>query len=477
MKVLFVASESVPFAKTGGLGDVIGSLPKELQQQGVQVAVMMPKYSDIPTEFTRNMCQKAEIIVPIGWRHQYCGVMALVYQGITFYFIDNEYYFKRSGYYGYADDAERFAFFCRGVLASLPAIDFQPDIIHCHDWHTALISLFLNAHYRWHPFYHKIKSLFTIHNLGYQGIFPKDILGELLNLNVSYFTQDALEFYGELNFMKGGIVFSHAINTVSKTYAEEIQQPYFGEKLDGLLRQRSQVLTGIVNGIDYQHFNPESDELIFANYNKHTLAKKKINKTHLQQLLGLPIKPDVPMVAVISRLVDQKGLDLISHLIHQIMALDLQLVVLGTGDKHYERMFSHLGQQYGQKLSANILYNEQLAHRVYAAADMLLMPSRFEPCGLGQLIAMRYGTIPIVRETGGLKDTVVPYNQYDGTGFGFSFANYNAHEMLFTLQRALSFYEHPHIWSQICAQAMSQDYSWKHSAQLYKQLYQELLYS
>lgn len=476
MKVLFAAAEAVPFAKTGGLADVIGSLPKELRRQDVDVRVILPKYQDIPQHYRQQMAPLRQVTVPLGWRQQYCGVEQLTYQGVVFYFIDNEYYFKRSGFYGYYDDAERYAFFCRAVLEVLPLIDFQPDVIHCHDWHTGLISVFLEACYRGNDFYDSIHTLFTIHNLRYQGVFSKDIFDDILALDWSYFTADKLEFFDQVNFMKGGLAFSELISTVSKTYAQEIQYPYFGEQLDGMLRRRREDLTGIVNGIDYEQYNPATDPHIAVNYNADSFHLKQANKASLQDLLRLPVKRGVPLLAMVSRLVDSKGLDLMACILDEFISReDVQLVVLGTGEAKYQQMFQHFAWQYPAKVSANLFFDSQLANQIYGGADMLLMPSNYEPCGISQLIALRYGTIPVVRETGGLKDTVQPYNKYTEQGNGFSFANYNAHEFLYTMKRALGlFYDKP-VWEKIVRNAMASDYSWHHSAQQYMELYQRLI--
>lgn len=475
VKVLIAAAEAVPFVKTGGLADVIGSLPQALKRTGVDVRVMLPKHEEIPEAFKTHMIPVARLTVPLGWRQQYCGVERLEYQGVTFYFIDNEYYFKRKGLYGHFDDAERYAYFARAVLESLPSIDFRPDIIHSHDWHTGMINVFLKAHYGHSPFYKDIKTLFTIHNLGYQGIFSNEILHDILGLDDSYLTSDKIEFYNAVNFMKAGLVYADLISTVSRTYAEEIQYPYFGEKLDGLLRARQADLTGIVNGIDYSIYDPATDEHIFANYTAKTVDAKQKNKTYLQQQVGLPVRRDVPMIAIVSRLVASKGLDLIEHILDELLAHeDIQLVVLGTGEEKYHRLFEHVAWQYPGKVSVNLHFDEKLAHKIYAGADIFLMPSLYEPCGIGQLIALRYGTLPVVRETGGLKDTVLSYNKYTGQGNGFTFANYNAHDMLYTIKRALGmFYDKP-VWNQIIQNAMKSDYSWQESAKRYMELYKKL---
>ncbi|MDD4600187.1 MAG: glycogen synthase GlgA [Negativicutes bacterium] len=476
IKVLMAAAEAVPFVKTGGLADVIGSLPKALREQGVDVRVILPKYDAIGADFKQQMTLKAELSVPLSWRQQYCGVEELVYQGVTFYFIDNEYYFKRPGLYGHYDDAERYAYFARAVLECLPALDFKPDIIHCHDWHTGMINAFLKAHYAHDPFYQEMKTLFTIHNLGYQGVFAKEITQDILGLDESYLSPDKLEFNDGVNFMKGGLVFADQISTVSRTYAEEIQYPYFGEKLDGLLRQRRDDLTGIVNGLDYDLYNPATDARLFANYGVKTIDKKQENKTKLQEKLGLPVRRDIPLIAIVSRLVPSKGLDLIAHILDELLGHEsVQLVVLGTGDDKYQQLFEQAAWQYPGKVSSNVCFDENFAHQIYAGADLFLMPSLYEPCGIGQLIALRYGTLPVVRETGGLKDTVLSYNKYTDKGNGFTFAHYNAHDMLYTIKRALGLYYDIPVWNRIVTNAMSSDYSWQESAKQYVGLYHKLV--
>ncbi|SHE29980.1 glycogen synthase GlgA [Desulforamulus putei] len=475
MKVLFVASEGVPFAKTGGLADVIGSLPRALINQGLDVRVVLPKYGVIPLHYRNSMVCKKTFTVPLGWRNVYCGLEQLEHEGITYYFIDNEYYFKRQGLYGFRDDAERYAFFCRAVLESLPHLGFVPRILHCHDWHTGMISVFLQAHYGNHPFYKDIRTVFTVHNLQYQGVFPKDILGDILDLGEEYFTLDGVEFYGQVSFIKGGLNYSHILTTVSETYAREIQTPYYGEQLDGLLRHRRDRLHGIVNGIDTDYYNPATDPHIFVHYSWETPEKKQDNKKYLQEILCLPTRHDIPLLGLVSRLVSQKGLDLIACVLEEILSMDVQLVVLGTGEKRYEELFQHAAGRYPEKVSANIMFGNTLAHRIYAGSDLFLMPSLFEPCGIGQLIALRYGSIPVVRETGGLKDTVQPYNEYTGEGNGFSFTNYNAHDFLYTLKRAVHFYHQGPVWSKILVNAMKSDYSWYKSAQKYQDLYKKLV--
>ncbi|ACV61729.1 glycogen/starch synthase, ADP-glucose type [Desulfofarcimen acetoxidans DSM 771] len=471
MKVLFVAGEAFPFAKTGGLADVVGSLPKYLRKLGVDVRVMIPKYGDIQDIYTEDAVTVHSRIVDVGWRHQYCGIQEVNYQGVPIYFVDNEYYFKRQGYYGFYDEAERYAFFCRAVLDCLPHIHFIPQIIHCHDWHAGMVSALIKTQYRYNAICGRLKTIFTVHNLKYQGIFPHGILWDLFRLSYEHFNAEGLEFYGDVSYLKAGLVYSDIITTVSQNYMYEIQTPFYGERLDGLLRRRSHELYGIINGIDYEEYNPLTDPHIFVNYNADSLDKKLQNKASLQQYLGLPERPEIPLIAIVSRLVGQKGLDLVARVLGEMLDLDVQLVVLGTGEAIYENMFRNAAYWFPQKVSANIYFDNSLAHRVYAGSDMLLVPSLFEPCGLSQLIAMRYGCLPVARETGGLKDTVLSYNENTGEGNGFSFANYNAHDMLYTVSRAVGFYKQQEVWQKIVRQSMSMDYSWDTSAQEYAKLY------
>ncbi|TCS81078.1 glycogen synthase GlgA [Tepidibacillus fermentans] len=478
MNVLFVASEGVPFIKTGGLADVIGSLPKELKKQRIEVRVFLPNYKQIPQDYKEKMVLKKTLQVPLGWRNQYCGILEYIYQDVTYYFIDNQYYFYRDRIYGYNgsfDEAERFVFFSRAVLEALPYIDFQPQIIHLHEWQTALTSVFLKAYYQHHDFYKNIRTVFTIHNLKYQGIFPRSILGDLFDLQEEFFTMDGIEFYGQVNFLKGGLAFSDKITTVSRTYAKEIQYPYFGEALDGILRKRNNDLYGILNGIDEEVYNPATDPHLFVQYDDHSIELKTKNKIRLQEELSLPIRPDIPMIAIVSRLVAQKGLDLIVHVLDELLSEDIQLVILGTGERHYEEIFLDAMIRYPHKLSVHTFFDEGLARQIYAASDLFLMPSLFEPCGLSQLIALRYHSIPIVRETGGLKDTVQSYNEFTKEGNGFSFTNYNAHDMLYTVRRAIHLYYDKENWTYIHNNIAKLDNSWKASAKQYIDLYHHLL--
>lgn len=475
MKILYVAAEAVPFAKTGGLADVAGSLPKALKADGVDVRVIMPKFGKIPEAYRNAMEHVYDGELPVAWRKKYVGLDKYELDGVTYYFVDNEEYFNREGFYGYDDDAERFSFFSRAVLDLLPEMDFWPDVIHTNDWHAGLVNVFLKLEHMGDARYERIKTVYTIHNLKYQGVFPKDVMPDVLGLDWKYFNNGDLEFYDAVNFMKGGIIYADAVTTVSKTYAKEIQYPYFGEHLDGLLRSREQDLSGIVNGIDYDVYNPRTDKYIFETYDEGSLDRKLDNKTELQKSLGLPERRKVPLIAIVSRLVEPKGMDLVVRMMDEILQHEeIQLVVLGTGEKRYEDWFKGLAWRYPKKVSVNIYFSNELAQRIYAGADIFLMPSKYEPCGIGQLIALRYGTIPVVRQTGGLKDTVQQYNKYTQEGNGFVFENYNAHEMMYALKRALSFYGNYEIWHKIQFNAVQADYSWKRSAKEYEALYERL---
>lgn len=475
LKVLFVASEAVPFSKTGGLADVAYALPKALRNLEVDARIMISKNFNLMPEIEEKLELLTHFEVEVGWRKQYVGIETVEYEGIPYYFVDNEYYFKRNNLYGYYDDGERYSYFSKAVLESIKYIDFIPDIIHVNDWHTGIIPLLLQESYGHYEKYKDIKTVLTIHNLKYQGIFGQEVLGDLLNLGGHYRTDSRIEFYGDVNYLKGGIHFANAITTVSETYAQEIGYEFFGERLDGDLRSNSAKLKGIVNGIDYDQYNPKTDPLIYKNYDGRSLKSKKDNKTYIQEKLKLPVQPDVPMIGMVTRIVDMKGFDLIEHVFHEILSQDIQMVVLGTGSTHYENMLKYFASIYPNKLRVLLEFNNQMAHQIYASSDMYLMPSLFEPCGLSQLIAMRYGTIPIVRETGGLKDTVGPYNQFTGEGTGFTFKNYNAHEMLFQIQEALKlYYSEAETWKNMVKRAIKVDSSWKKSAKIYKKLYESL---
>ena len=472
MKVLFAASEAHPFIKTGGLGDVMGALPKSLVKLGVDVRVVIPKYKGIKEELKQKLQFIKWFTVSVGWRNQYCGVFQYQYKGVIYYFIDNEYYFNRDGLYGYFDDGERFAFFNRAVLEFIKEVDWQPDLINCNDWQTGMVPVLLNLEYKGDEFYSKIKTVFSIHNLLFKGSFSPKVLPELFGYDYMPLVNGSVELDGAVSFLKGGLNYCDQITTVSNTYAEEIKTPQYGEGLDGFLRSKSYYLMGIVNGIDYEEFNPQDDKLIFKNFNINSIDNKVQNKLSLQRELGLPQKKDTPMIGLISRLTHQKGCDLIVNMIDRLLQRDIQLVILGTGDYWYEETFKNLQYRYPDKVSANIKFDNTLAHKIYAATDMFLMPSLFEPCGLGQLIALRYGSIPIVRETGGLKDTISPYNQYNGVGNGFGFKNFNSNELMQIIEYALTIYNDKNAWNNIIRQAMNSDNSWEKSAMQYKWLYE-----
>ena len=480
MKVLYVATEAVPFCKTGGLADVAGSLPKALIKEDVDIRVIMPKFGKISDDFKNNMEHIHDEEINVSWRTKFVGLDKYVLDGVTYYFIDNQEYFNREGFYGYEDDAQRFSFFCRAVLCMLPVIKdhdgFFPDIIHGNDWQAGLINVFLKLEHQNDERYEKIKTLYTIHNLKYQGIFPKDVMDDVLGLDWKYFNNGDLEFYDAVNFMKGGLIYTDFISTVSRTYAEEIQYDYFGEHLDGLLRSRKDDIYGIVNGIDYGVYDPATDKNIFVNYDINSFDKKMENKVMLQKELGLPVGRRIPMVALVSRLVAAKGMDLIVRMMDEILQHEnIQFVLLGTGDKVFEDWFKGLAWRFPTKTSINIRFSNELAQKMYAASDIFLMPSNYEPCGISQLIALRYGSIPVVRETGGLKDTINQYDKYNDVGNGFVFTNYNAHEMMYALKKALGIYSDPTEWNNLIRNAMKCDYSWSGSAKEYVKLYEKLL--
>ncbi len=476
--ILFMASEAVPFIKTGGLADVVGSLPKCFDKEYYDVRVMIPKYLCIKEEYRNNMEYITHFYLDYLGQSRYVGVLQYVYDGVTFYFIDNESYFWGDKPYGdWYYDLEKFSFFCQAGLSALPLIGWKPDIIHCHDWQTGLVPVYLKSRWSGGEYFHDIKSVMTIHNLKFQGVWDVKTIQRFSGLPDYFFTPDKLEAYKDGNLLKGGLVYADAITTVSNTYAQEIQTPFYGEGLDGLLRARSNSLRGIVNGIDYDDFNPETDKYLSHHYNVSSFRKEKIkNKRALQEELGLAVDDKKFMIGIVSRLTDQKGFDLIQCVIDEICDDDVELVVLGTGDERYENMFRHYAWKYNDRVSANIIYSDPLSHKIYGSCDAFLMPSLFEPCGLSQLMALRYGTLPIVRETGGLKDTVQPYNEFDGTGTGFSFTNYNAHDMLHVIRYAKSVFQNrKRDWNKIVERAMSADFSWNASALKYQELYDWLI--
>ncbi len=477
MKILFTASECVPFVKTGGLADVVGALAPVLAKQGNDVRVILPLYSAIPQKWVEKMTHVVDFEVQLGWRRQYCGIEKLEQDGVTWYFMDNKFYFGRPYIYGLGgDEYERFGFFCRAALNALPLLDFQPDVIHAHDWQSGMVPALLKIQYAHLPFYAGIKTIFTIHNLQYQGIFGIKQVQDVLGLGDSLWTDDKLECFGCANYMKAALVYADLITTVSPSYAEEIQTAYYGERLDGLLRARKNQVYGVLNGIDMVDYNPAIDNRIAATYSAEDPSGKAACKKALQESLGLEVRPDVPIIGMVGRLSNQKGLDLVDYVIGDLMQEDVQLVVLGMGDSRYVNLFSWAEGEFKGKMAARFTMDHALAHQIYAGCDMFLMPSQFEPCGLSQLIALRYGTLPIVRETGGLRDTVLSYNEYTGEGNGFSFFNYNATDMLNTINRAIHYYnEEKDVWTMLQKRGMSGDYSWTNSAGKYLDLYRGLL--
>ncbi|WP_288481039.1 glycogen synthase GlgA [uncultured Clostridium sp.] len=473
MKVLYVGGEANPFIKSGGLGDVLGALPKELVKNGVDARVVIPKYKNINKELNNKLKFIKWFMVKVGWRNQYCGIFEYDYEGVKYYLLDNEYYFRREGMYGYVDDGERFAFFTRAVLEFMKEIDYQPDVIHCNDWHTGMIPVLLKLEYSRHLFYCDMKTAFSIHNLKFQGTFDKNILTELFGYDLEPYYNGSLAFDDGISFMKGGIMYSDIISTVSNSYVDEIKSVEYGERMDSILNERAYALHGILNGIDYDEYNPENDKFIYSQFNRNNYEQgKKENKINLQKELRIKVNEDIPIIGIVSRLTSQKGLDLIVSMIDRILQRDVQLIILGTGDHHFEEHFKNLQYRYREKVSANIFFDDSLAHKIYASSDMFLMPSLFEPCGLGQLIALRYGSIPIVRETGGLKDTISAFNKYTGKGNGFSFKNYNAYEMVNIIEEALDTFKNKDVWNSIIKQALDSNNSWEKSAKDYLKLYE-----
>lgn len=469
LNVLFVASEAYPFSKSGGLGDVLGALPKAFPED-VDARVILPYYSTIPEELRRKIKPLKHFQMWMSDTLHYCGLLTCQYEGVTFYFIDNEAFFKRPSLYGYYDDGERFCFFCRAVMDSLPLLDFTPDIIHCNDWQTAAVSYLLKHQYR--RAFPDTKVVFTIHNIRYQGVYGFHDVSPYLHLG---FLPSDLEYYGKINLMKGALYAADLITTVSPTYAEELTDPYYGEGLDGVIRHLKHQVVGILNGIDESIYNPKTDPALFVPYDNPE-KKKADNKKALQEFFGLPVRTDVPMLSMITRLVEQKGLDLVANVIHEILQQDLQLVILGTGDAVYENLFRSIAYNYPDKMVTIIDFDEALSRKIYAASDFFLMPSKFEPCGLSQMIAMRYGAVPIVRETGGLKDTVSYFNAKTKQGNGFSFATYNAHDMLFTIQHALALYrDAPAAFKKLVKNAYNTHFDWKQSAEIYLSYYNKLM--
>lgn len=475
MQIVFASAECAPFVKTGGLGDVAGSLPAALVRAGAEVIVMVPKYATIKDEYKAQMEHFSDFYVSLGWRNEYCGLEKLEYDGVTYMFIDNERYFARDYPYGFFDDGERFAFFSKAITESLQHLPagFECDILHCNDWQTALAPVFLREFYQGLPLYDRVKTVFSIHNVAFQGQFSDTVMEDILG--VAHIPAAASQLRCDacsINYMLGALRYADAITTVSPTYANEIQTPEFGEGLDGVLRERSYALQGILNGIDVAGFDPATDKRIAANYTVEDRSGKAVCKSKLQEELGLEVRDDRPLMVMVTRLTRQKGLDLVMYALDRILAGGVQVAVLGTGDRDYEDGLRYFQDKYPGTMAARIEFDPALSQRMYAAADMFLMPSKFEPCGLSQIIAMRYGTLPIVRETGGLKDTVIPYNEFTGEGTGFSFSNFNGDEMGDAVFRAARlFWDNRDAWNQLVTQAMSQDFSWTRSADKYLDLY------
>ena len=475
MKILFVAAEGAPFSKTGGLGDVIGALPKSLVKAGQEVAVILPYYDMVEAKFGDQIEDVLQFEVYVGWRRQFCGIKKTVLNGVTFYFIDNQYYFFRGHVYGDFDDGERFAFFQLAALEAMERIGFIPDVLHAHDYHTAMIPFLFKEKYRWIQAYQNIKTILTIHNLEFQGQFSEGMLWDLFRVGFERYADGTVRWNDCLNWMKAGILYADRVSTVSPSYAYEMMTTEFGCGLDQILRMESGKLSGIVNGIDTDLYNPETDPLLDYHFNKSDLSGKAQNKAKLQEKLGLPVRHDVPMIGIVSRLTRQKGFDVVVEGLHRMLQEDVQIVLLGTGDPGFEQAFSWFGQVFPDKLSANITFDVKLAQEIYAASDIFLMPSRFEPCGLSQMMAMRYGTLPLVNEVGGLRDTVQPFNPIEGTGTGFSFDNFTPYWLNWVLQTALDvYYNHPAVWKKLQVQAMECDFSWDTACQSYLDLYHSL---
>lgn len=475
MQIVFASAECAPFVKTGGLGDVAGSLPAALVRAGAEVIVMVPKYATIKDEYKAQMEHFCDFYVSLGWRNEYCGLEKLEHDGVTYMFIDNERYFARDYPYGFFDDGERFAFFSKAITESLQHLPagFECDILHCNDWQTALAPVFLREFYQGLPLYDRVKTVFSIHNVAFQGQFSDTVMEDILG--VAHIPAAASQLRCDacsINYMLGALRYADAITTVSPTYANEIQTPEFGEGLDGVLRERSYALQGILNGIDVAGFDPATDKRIAANYTVEDRSGKAVCKAKLQEELGLEVRDDRPLMVMVTRLTRQKGMDLVMYALDRILAGGVQVAVLGTGDRDYEDGLRYFQDKYPGTMAARLEFDPALSQRMYAAADMFLMPSKFEPCGLSQIIAMRYGTLPIVRETGGLKDTVIPYNEFTGEGTGFSFSNFNGDEMGDAVFRAARlFWDNREAWNQLVTQAMSQDFSWTRSADKYLDLY------
>lgn len=478
-KILYVSSEAVPYIKTGGLADVVGSLPRYFNKQEYDVRVILPKYACMDSSFLPELKFVCHFYVDLNWRRQYAGVFEAKYKGIRYYFVDNEFYFAGANpYNNIYEDVEKFAFFSKAVLMALPYIDFEPDIIHCNDWQTGLLPVFLHTSFGSDHFYARIKTVFTIHNMKFQGRWRIKEIMDITGLPAQIFNDRELESYGEANYLKGGVVYADAVTTVSPSYAQDIMTPEGGEGLHGLMYARRNVLSGILNGIDYEEFDPASDPYIAHNFSaKDALGGKKKNKRMLQEQSHLKVEEDAFLIGIVSRMTDQKGFDQVSYIMEEMLCtMNVQLAVLGTGEERYENMFRYFEDRFPDKVHAYIGYSEERAHRIYASCDAFLMPSLYEPCGLSQMMAMRYGTIPIVRETGGLKDTVMPFNEYEHTGTGFSYDHYDAGQLLHIIRYAKSVFDNDKKeWQDMIARAMKEDFSWNVSARKYEELYESLV--
>ena len=472
MKILYAASEAVPFCKTGGLADVAGSLPAALAAQGAEVAVVLPLYQKVKEKFGDQLYFECYDYVDLAWRHSYCGLFSMERDGVTWYFLDNEQYFRRPELYGYMDDGERFGFFSRAVVRMLPHLKFWPEVIHCNDWQTALVPIYLKDDGVREDRFRGIRTVLSIHNIEYQGRYGRQTLEDLFGLDHGWADDGTILMDGDVNLLKGAILCADAVNAVSPTYANELKMPYFAHRLDGIMRRCGYKLSGVLNGIDVKRYDPATDPHIAVNYSAADMAGKQADKAELQKLMGLRQEPYVPIVGIVSRLVSHKGLDLVCEVLHDMMELPLQMVILGKGDRKYEEFFQWAAQQYPGRMAVRLDYNEELSMAIYAGADLFLMPSKSEPCGLSQMIAMRYGTVPIVRETGGLKDTVSPYEAWRDAGNGFTFANYAGSDMLYVIREAVYLYkDYPDAFARLRARAMACDFSWARSAGEYLHIY------
>ncbi|MGI6731184.1 MAG: glycogen synthase GlgA [Anaerovoracaceae bacterium] len=472
MKILFISTEAEPFAKSGGLGDVIGSLPRELNNMGLDARVMLPLYQSVEEKFSSQLEFLFDFKVELSWRTQHCGLFKLEYEGVIFYFIDNKQYFGRENYYGYYDDGERCAYYAKAALESISKIDFNPDILHCNEWQTALVPVYLKTHFKGNAIYDKLRTIFTIHNIEYQGKFEVNIFQDLLGISPA--DQGLVEYHGLVNYMKGAIVACDKLTTVSPSYAEEITYPFYGRGLEDIIGENQYKLSGILNGIDTKRYDPTGDVNLAANYSINDYEKKSINKEKLQKELNLNTEPDTPLIAMVSRLVEHKGFDLVLGVFDEIMEEKVQFAILGTGEVKYENFFRNKAIQYKGRVSFTTDFLPTLASRIYAGSDLFLMPSVSEPCGLSQMIALRYGSIPIVRETGGLKDSIEAFIPDTGKGNGITFATINAHDMLFAIKRGLKLYENKKQWPILVKNGMGSDFSWEKPAREYVKIYKEI---